>query len=560
MNDIPVPQELASRLLFPFRFWLPANCDPTKDAFDPGIVEALAEHTLVNHDGETLCAWESLRLEELQHEHQEIYLEEMFPHVQDFLFKRSGAASGRFFRMPAETWNHLFNGEFVLWPRGRANADLDTTERYVISKIAGVELFLFGFGIGILSFSIYCGGNRGIASLESVRRLLYSISQRRKFLAPTLSRFHPRDDPQKWADLPPETRDKVPQLPPNDAPLRGRLGVLGGEFGLEELFRSLVEPLRDPQHTGGYQDDHHTQFTHYTVLRFGNDIDFAREADRDGLLPELSALAQLEEPGHAGASALDIPVPYRVLNRKHLSAAGSQGSAHFVADQYPPGEGEGTFDTARLGVMRDKYFMGWILPVVQDQFLHRAGRECAKVVEKMTEKPEQSQDALSALRKEVLEFDVFCRVTKFSQREALNRFYDLACEGLKVAEKFDDIATETREMDAYYQARHQREVLDEQNRLQVKVEWVEIFLVAAYSVYLIHYLGKNLGFEPKFIGWWILGGSSFASAFAAWLLEPWRHGPSKANIFRTWPIVLATILMLIGLYLGFGLFAYSNGH
>jgi hypothetical protein len=71
--------------------------------------------------------------------------------------------------------------------------------------------------------------------------------------------------------------------------------------------------------------------------------------------------------------------------------------------------------------------------------------------------------------------------------------------------------------------------------MQTKVEYVEVFLVGIYSIYLIHYLGEAFEFRQAghyYVGSWIIGGTIFASGVAACLLRPWEHDDKHATTER----------------------------
>ena len=86
---------------------------------------------------------------------------------------------------------------------------------------------------------------------------------------------------------------------------------------------------------------------------------------------------------------------------------------------------------------------------------------------------------------------------------------------------------------------------------QDKIEWVEIFLVGVYSVYLIHYLGENF---HGYVGWWILGGTLCASS-VAWLLL--RPRLTKTGRLVAIP-VLALIVILLTTYISVGMNKHHN--
>lgn len=72
--------------------------------------------------------------------------------------------------------------------------------------------------------------------------------------------------------------------------------------------------------------------------------------------------------------------------------------------------------------------------------------------------------------------------------------------------------------------------------MQGKVEWVEVFLVAVYSVYLVNYLGENFRFAHDYVGYSILLGSGLAAGLTALALQPWKHSkplPSAPAVAAT---------------------------
>ena len=100
--------------------------------------------------------------------------------------------------------------------------------------------------------------------------------------------------------------------------------------------------------------------------------------------------------------------------------------------------------------------------------------------------------------------------------------------------------------------------------MQTKVEYVEIFLIGVYSVYLIHYLGDNFGFKPYYIGWSILIGATGASFLALLLLRPWDHSASRKSIWTRIPanILLypAVILVILTVYLLVGYIRFHQAN
>lgn len=85
--------------------------------------------------------------------------------------------------------------------------------------------------------------------------------------------------------------------------------------------------------------------------------------------------------------------------------------------------------------------------------------------------------------------------------------------------------------------------------VQKVAEYVEVFLVAAYSVYLINYLGHNFHFADHYVGWSILVGSVVAALLTA-LLPRVRTGRKHPRARLV--LVILTLAALVGGYLAIG--------
>lgn len=59
--------------------------------------------------------------------------------------------------------------------------------------------------------------------------------------------------------------------------------------------------------------------------------------------------------------------------------------------------------------------------------------------------------------------------------------------------------------------------------MQTKVEYVEIFLIGIYSIYLVNYLGEALEFNHWYRALCLVLGPVIASFIAGLMLEPWKH-------------------------------------
>ena len=137
-----------------------------------------------------------------------------------------------------------------------------------------------------------------------------------------------------------EQRQKIGSPPPDDAAFDQRIGVAGASFLLGELVSEiLLKPLAHLG-LGPFQD----QFSVYTVIRFGAEVDFNHAEVSGDLAAFFSAITQVEEPGHAGAPGGALSVTNSILNRRHWAAVGLLGMAHIVSDQ----RGEQSFNEQRM--------------------------------------------------------------------------------------------------------------------------------------------------------------------------------------------------------------------
>ncbi|MHC1764258.1 MAG: hypothetical protein AB9869_08125 [Verrucomicrobiia bacterium] len=86
--------------------------------------------------------------------------------------------------------------------------------------------------------------------------------------------------------------------------------------------------------------------------------------------------------------------------------------------------------------------------------------------------------------------------------------------------------------------------------VQKMVEYVEVLLVAAYTVSVTYYVGHGFGFPGQYIGWWILGNSCLAAVFTTLLFRP--HGGQKKGLRR---LLLVAVLVsgLVVSYIWVGL-------
>jgi hypothetical protein len=379
---------------------------------------------------------------------------------------------------------------------------------------------------------------------------------------------HPQEDPRTRERMNPDT----PPPPAADAPLADRLGVLGGGFTLSELTDFLLAPLREHWQYESVQQ----QFSVYTVARFGKEANLTEATVRAQLGPLLSGLAQVEEPTHAGALEDTVEVTNQILNARHWAAVGFLGAAHLVADQDPPH----AFDEQRVPIVRDKYFIPYLVAFLQRLTLARADAEAARVVRSFDRDEHDFTTNLQHLREDLLNFAVSGYFPVVSSREALNRFYSLAQRGLRTQEMFADVRRSLTDLDAARQARHQTELAHDldanvrtlteiQHKLdanihtvasvQVKVEWIEIFIVSIYAAELTKTLAELFGFAHThtripYAGVTTLAWAVIAGLTALFLLKPWQHGhEQKTRPHRIIMMILIVTVSVIG-WLVLGIF------
>jgi hypothetical protein len=387
---------------------------------------------------------------------------------------------------------------------------------------AQIELFLSSFGTGILSFAF----SPKLSELDRVAALAfnYRLSQLRQSTEVELS----------VAGLPAHIAASVSASEMKDeaaAPvaIADRFGRPGESVTLSSLIEEeLLRPLAHYNFKRA-QD----QLSVYTVVRFGPEVDFESKELRADLAPFLAALAQVEEPAHAGAPS-DMPgVPNLILNRRHWAAVGTIGAVHLVADQPPP---EHAFNSARVPRLLLKYFIPYQVALLQRMALRGVTEEACELVTSGVDEG----GALSDLRGELLRFAVNGYFTEVSNRAAIQRYYRLCQEGLGVRDFLDDARRALTDMEAKQASDTQLKLaeatkqqqeqatkhLGVMRQLQVKVEWIEIFIIGIYFSELAHTLlsywhDEQLGSMAIVGAIWLA-----ATIIAVLILRPWKHsGP-----------------------------------
>jgi hypothetical protein len=481
-TELNVLKDIQTRFLFPFFF----ARHHVKE-----VAEALLAQRLPARDGkEPRPLWECAAP-------PQAYKDELFDHVGDFLFGSPVERGCGYLKINEIVTNSWFGGAVL--------EDLSMPVRLVSD--ARIELFLSPQGIGVLSMAL--SPEKVIMHLDEASDFNYRLAQFRRHPLARLRRPHPRDDAGTWPRVSEQSRERrIPDPPPDDALLAARRGTAGGRFELRELVADLLGPL------DGY-DVHSVQeeMMVYTVARFGPEADFGWEAVRQQLAPFLSGLAQVEEANHAGAPPGEVTTANVLLNRRHWGAAGLLGSAHLIADQ----PGDVSFNEQKMSVVRDKYFIPFLMALLQRLALNRAIEEAIPWLV-ASESPKEAE-LLEALRTDLLKFAVRGRFTQITCRQALHRYYQVVQEGLDVENAWQELRRALADLDAKRHAVTQRQIgrdtnaslshatqtAQEVSRLaqgmqknlgtvadvQLKVEQIEVVIISVYLAHLWHMIASE---------------------------------------------------------------------
>ncbi len=414
--------------------------------------------------------WERVKQTHLPH----LYTDEFLDHVVRYLFPDAGPHAGRpecqYLRVNDKAMANWFKAAEVRLPHGR-------TLR-VDPKVA-VEAFVTSQGVGLLSVCL--GVGRGPVGPEDVIEFNYRLSQFRRSPVTGLVKPHPSDDSKRFGALPPQAQAAIPPAPAPDAPFEERLTSPYGAFTLGELAARLIRSPLVPR----VRPVEPRELSVYTVVRLP-EVDFADPAVRTAYGPLLSGLAQVEERGHAGADPDNLSVPALVLNRRHWAAVGVLGSAHLVADQSDAAGSPKGFNEFRVQVVRDKYFVSFLVTMLQRMTLNRAVDEAAEIFNL----PADDRAARTArLRQDLLRFGVGGQFNQISSRHAHHRYYQLCRTGLDVIPAWADVRAILAELDADRLAQEQ---LGQQKRLGAVADGVSSSVVKIEHlqsvVHVIEYL------------------------------------------------------------------------
>lgn len=410
-----------------------------------------------------------------------------------------------------------------------------------IAPGAGIEIFLSPYGVGVLSIALMttseqCDalGNR----LDDIKQFNYRLAQlTRKNTIPDLALPHPSDDPGTME----KAGDHTPPPPATEAPFLERLGKRGGAFTLMELMDFLLDPLKEGFDFKPAQN----QFFVYTVVRFDKGLCFKDEVARRAVGPLLAGLAQVEEASHVGAMpGDDLDLPNHVMNQRHWAAVGFLGAAHLLADQDLPRP----FDEQKVSVLRDKYFIPYLVALLQRITLHRCIEDASRAVRSTEDKHEEK---FRPLHRNLLEFTITGYFTEVSTREALNKFYRISQEGLGVEKALTVVSRTIQNYDADKITEDVKDNVRTVSHVQRKVEWLEVFFVSFYAAELSDIISNHFfahshtAFGYSYAAYSVLVWPVFAGLMAAWGLQPWEKHHPETKTKKRLVIILGILLIAV---------------
>lgn len=511
------PAHLATRFLYPFFF--------ERDKADEAS-EMLLKAAIRRREGEPVNIWECC-------EPPGLYREELLDHVDSFLFANTPRGC-KYLRVSSPAASRWFNKlQAVLIEEKTRSASPGKDQEPLVwpvhlAPLAGVEMFLTNYGVGVLSISLAPEDIE--PDFEAATLFNYKLAQLRPQVSARLRIRHASDNKETWERMSAEQRQKIGSVPSNDAAFDQRIGVAGGSFLLGELVTEiLLKPLTNLGLVP-FQD----QFSVYTVVRFGADVDFNRSEVSRNLAAFLSAITQVEEPGHAGSPEGVLSVTNSILNRRHWAAVGLLGMAHIVSDQ----RGEHSFNDQRIPRVMMKYFVPYLAALLQRVSLQRSIREASEFV---LNKSSETEAGLSKLRRHMLEFAVEGYFPEISHREVIDRYYRMLQQGLGVRRAYEDVSRSIADINAQFAADHQanvresmaqnvaatRNLQDETAKMQHHVGLLERFIISVYAATLWEMLASHIDRLHHWIPHGVIG-FAILGFVGAWALEKlWkreRHG------------------------------------
>ncbi len=490
------------------------------------IEKRLSADTFATLKGKATAIWEPpVKGDDGGYKIEHVYRDELLHAVTKYLFTERSAHDCRWFRASEVLTNAWFADLSCQWKERGAFQQIPL--RLIDS--ARVELLLSPQGIGVLSIAIEIVA-RGIR-LDQIVATNYRLSQfRRRNNAVELRHAHPSDDPQRWQRMPEEARSQLRVVTADD-PIETRLQAPGGVFILPELVDRLLAPfVQAGSPVIALQDE----LFAYSVLRLKAGIDFDRRVDRDHWCTWLARLAQVEEAFHPSCGPGSMQLAESVLNRLHWAAIGQLGAAHLIADEagHAPGEQRPDFDEQKPGIVRDKYFVPYLVALVQKLTIHTALHDARQIADA----PESELPTkLAELRSELLHFGVRGYFAQISTRESLHRFYQLVQRGLDVPTNWMvlqrsllDLESSVNDRTAAKQQTSMDENLHEIRTVQTFLHFLEYPLISVYFAHLWHMYAETRWPEDHHF---VSDGVVVAAVlgFVVVFISDWFDVPSKVH-------------------------------
>ena len=166
-------------------------------------------------------------------------------------------------------------------------------------------------------------------------------------------------------------------------------------------------------------------FSVYTVARFGPEVDLGLPDVRDRFAP----VPLGPGPGRGGGPRrCPSRVPSACPTPCSTAATGPPWDNSGPPTSSPTSPATIPFNEQRVPRVRDKYFIQYLMALLQRLVVHRAIGQAGAILAKSG--PEQRWEPLEALRGDLLRFAVGGHFTQVSTRHALHRYYQVAREGL----------------------------------------------------------------------------------------------------------------------------------
>ena len=506
---VPIIKEVQTRFLYPFFFRRGALAEAR---------ELMLKATIPSRTQEARPIWECTTAHEL-------YKEELLRHVVKFFFSSGSNIGCEYLRINEAVGNRWFN---------KLEVELLAGNRYRLRLVptALIELFLSSYGAGVLSLALRPETPQGLQPSQLID-FNYRLSQFRPNTAAQLTTPHPAANVDAWANLSANQQQQVRIASEDQASVFERVGRPGGTLRLSELAAELVRPLEDLS----FEADQ-GQFAVYTVARFGPSVDFSDANTKHSLSYLVSALAQVEEPRHAGSPEGLTLVGNAVLNRKHWFGASMLGAAHLVADQEPL---DHPFNAARMPRIMIKYFTPYLAALMQRVVLHRASEEASELV---LAPPNDANDRFVDLRTCLLEFALEGSFNEVTHRGTLHRYYRLCLDMLNVPAGLAEIRRAVADIDARNTSIRQVRIAEDLRsnaeaaramqvrmaqhmavvaKVQTMVEWIEIIIVSVYLAHLWDLFASHIKALEHWVSIGVVVAAVLGALLALLILKPWRH-------------------------------------